>query len=52
MIPFRNILIHGYSTIDNRRAGRVIEQDLPRLEAEVSGSLDNEIPHRSARMQD
>ena len=41
VIAFRNILIHGYATIDNQRVWRVIEQDLPRLQAEVSALLDS-----------
>ncbi len=39
VIAFRNILIHGYATIDNQRVWRVIEQDLPRLQIELTGLL-------------
>lgn len=33
IVAFRNILIHGYATIDRARVWRVVEEDLPRLRA-------------------
>ncbi len=31
IVAFRNILIHGYATIDRVRVWRIVEADLPRL---------------------
>ena len=39
-IALRNILIHGYATIDHRRVWRTIEEDLPTLRERLSGMLD------------
>jgi uncharacterized protein with HEPN domain len=45
IISFRNVLIHGYDLIDDAQVWRVITNDLPRLEEEVSELLrDNKRP--------
>ncbi len=31
IVAFRNILIHGYATIDRARVWRTVQEDLPRL---------------------
>ncbi len=31
IVAFRNILIHGYATIDRARVCRTVQEDLPRL---------------------
>lgn len=38
-IAFRNLLIHGYATIDNELVWRTIETDLPGLVAHLAGLL-------------
>lgn len=38
-IAFRNILVHGYATIDNARVWQVLERDLPRLQKELGDLL-------------
>ena len=40
IVAFRNILIHGYATVDDRIVWGVIEIDLARLRAAVKGLLD------------
>jgi len=35
IIALRNILIHGYATIDDRVIWNIIERDVPSLQAEV-----------------
>jgi uncharacterized protein with HEPN domain len=39
IIGFRNVLIHGYATINNRVVWDVIQDDLPRLRAAVADLL-------------
>lgn len=39
VVAFRNILIHGYAVINNERVWRVVQEDLPRLQRELSGLL-------------
>lgn len=39
IVAFRNVLIHGYDTIDADQVLRVIRQDLPRLRDEVQALL-------------
>ena len=39
IIAFRNILIHGYDLIDAALVWKVIQKDLPVLEAQVSSLL-------------
>jgi uncharacterized protein with HEPN domain len=39
IIALRNILIHGYATIDDRVIWNILDQDLPRLQVEVRGLL-------------
>jgi uncharacterized protein with HEPN domain len=39
IIAFRNLLIHGYDIIDDAIVWRVINQDLPVLEQEVTNLL-------------
>jgi uncharacterized protein with HEPN domain len=39
VVAFRNILIHGYAVIDNERVWRVVQEDLPRLQSELSALL-------------
>ena len=36
IIAFRNVLIHGYATVDDRLVWNVVESDLPTLVAEVA----------------
>ncbi len=36
IIAFRNVLIHGYATVDDRLVWNVVESDLPTLAAEVA----------------
>ena len=40
IVAFRNVLIHGYATVDDRLVWGVIESDLPRLLALLSRLLD------------
>ena len=40
IVAFRNVLIHGYATVDDRLVWGVIEGDLPRLLALLSRLLD------------
>lgn len=40
IVGFRNVLIHGYAVIDDRRVWRVVETSLPRLPQAVSSLLD------------
>ena len=39
IIAFRNILIHGYATIDRARVWRVVEDDLPGLRQTLASLL-------------
>ena len=39
VIAFRNILVHGYATIDNERVWRVVQDDLTRLQSDLTGLL-------------
>jgi uncharacterized protein with HEPN domain len=39
IIALRNILIHGYATVDDRVVWNILERDLPVLQAEVRGLL-------------
>jgi uncharacterized protein with HEPN domain len=39
-VAFRNILIHGYTTIDDRIVWRTIKESLPGLRKRLSGLLD------------
>jgi uncharacterized protein with HEPN domain len=39
-VSFRNLLIHGYATIDLYRVWRAVEVDLPGLRAAVAALLD------------
>lgn len=39
IIAFRNVLIHGYDTVDHTRVWRVIEGSLPVLQEEVERVL-------------
>jgi uncharacterized protein with HEPN domain len=44
IIAFRNVLIHGYDLIDDAQVWRVITNDLPRLEQQVSEILGEHTP--------
>lgn len=39
IIGFRNVLVHGYSGLNNAEIWRVIQEDLPRLLATVDALL-------------
>ena len=39
IIAFRNVLIHGYATVDPARVWRVIEDNLPPLRAALAALL-------------
>ncbi len=39
-ISFRNLLIHGYATIDTYRVWRTVEETLPQLRVAVAALLD------------
>ena len=39
IIAFRNVLIHGYATVDPARVWRVIEDNLPPLRAALASIL-------------
>jgi uncharacterized protein with HEPN domain len=39
IIALRNILIHGYASVDDRVIWNILDQDLPGLRAEVLGLL-------------
>lgn len=39
-IALRNILIHGYTTIDDRTVWRTVHESLPALRARLAGLLD------------
>jgi uncharacterized protein YutE (UPF0331/DUF86 family) len=39
IVSFRNILVHGYDSIDDRIAWGIIEEDLDRLLEDVTGLL-------------
>ena len=39
-IAFRNILIHGYATIDDRTVWRAVQEGLPALRARLAELLD------------
>ena len=39
-VAFRNILIHGYKTIDDRTVWRTVKESLPALHASLSALLD------------
>lgn len=40
IVAFRNVLIHGYATVDNRLVWAVVEGDLPGLQALLARLLD------------
>ncbi|MBV9750319.1 MAG: DUF86 domain-containing protein [Acetobacteraceae bacterium] len=40
IVAFRNVLIHGYATVDDRLVWGVVEGDLPRLLALLARLLD------------
>jgi uncharacterized protein with HEPN domain len=44
IISFRNLLIHGYATVDLDQVWRTIEDDLPGLRAVVAALLDELTP--------
>jgi uncharacterized protein with HEPN domain len=44
IIAFRNVLIHGYDLIDDAQVWRVVTNDLPRLEQQVSEILSESSP--------
>lgn len=44
IVAFRNLLIHGYDLIDDEKVWNVIENDLPRLEQEVTDLLSEDTP--------
>lgn len=39
IISFRNVLIHGYAVIDDRKTWDIVERDLPTLRTEVARLL-------------
>jgi len=39
IVAFRNILIHGYATLDRARVWRVVEDDLPQLRSVLAEIL-------------
>ena len=39
IVAFRNILVHGYATIDRQRVWNVIADDLPKLRADLARLL-------------
>jgi uncharacterized protein with HEPN domain len=39
VVAFRNLLIHGYASVDHRTVWRAIEEDLPRLRELVARLL-------------
>jgi uncharacterized protein with HEPN domain len=39
-VAFRNILIHGYTTVDDRTVWRTIQEDLPGLRGRLPALLD------------
>jgi uncharacterized protein with HEPN domain len=39
-VAFRNILIHGYTTVDDRMVWRTIQEDLPGLRGRLTALLD------------
>jgi uncharacterized protein with HEPN domain len=39
-VAFRNILIHGYTAVDDRTVWRTIEEDLPGLRRRLTALLD------------
>lgn len=39
VVAFRNLLIHGYASVDHRTVWRAIEEDLPRLRESVARLL-------------
>jgi uncharacterized protein with HEPN domain len=39
IISFRNLLIHGYSVIDNERTWDIVQSSLPKLRAELDQLL-------------
>jgi len=40
IVAFRNVLIHGYATVDDRLVWGVVEGELPRLMAHLTHLLD------------
>jgi uncharacterized protein with HEPN domain len=40
IIAFRNVLIHGYATVEHERVWRIAETSLPALRAAVTALLD------------
>ena len=49
IIGFRNVLIHGYSIVNHERVWRIVEDDLPRLLAEVEALLAGAAPDTEGR---
>ena len=47
IVAFRNILIHGYATVDDRLVWGVLEGQLPSLRRHVDEMLDGDAPSRS-----
>lgn len=39
IIAFRNVLIHGYATVDRRRVWRIVEENLPQLRSVLADLL-------------
>ncbi len=48
IVSFRNILVHGYDTVDSRIVWGIIEEDLDNLLGDVSLLLDEESPPGSS----
>jgi len=40
IVGFRNILVHGYASVDDKLVWGIVETDVPTLLAEVDGLLD------------
>ncbi len=47
VVAFRNILVHGYATIDPDRVWLIIHESLPGLQETISRLLDEEPPGSS-----
>lgn len=48
IVAFRNILIHGYATVDDRLVWGVLEGQLPSLQQSVDKMLDGDTQSGSA----
>jgi uncharacterized protein with HEPN domain len=46
IVAFRNILVHGYSVVDNDTVWRVIQEELPHLRATLDALLRDDLPGR------